>query len=64
MARGKRTDPAAAVLAKVMHRMGFTLELITTASGLPRGTVKTSFKGMDRGDGWRTMNFMNWPDSE
>jgi len=45
MARGKRTDPTAAILVTVMHQMGFTLELITTASGLPRGTVKDIIQG-------------------
>jgi integrase len=52
MARGKRTDPAAAVLAKVMHQMGFNLELITTASGLPRATVKDIVEGNGP---WRQM---------
>jgi hypothetical protein len=45
MARGRRTDPAAAVLAKVLHEMGFELRLISTASGLPRGTVKDIIEG-------------------
>ena len=52
MARGKRTDPAAAVLAKIMHEMGFELRLISTASGLPRGTVKDIVEG---NGSWRQM---------
>ena len=52
MARGKRTDPTAAVLAKVMHEMGFELWLIITASGLPRGTVKDIIHG---NGAWRRM---------
>ena len=35
----------AAILVTVMHQMGFNLELITTASGLPRGTVKDIIQG-------------------
>jgi len=45
MARGKRTDPTAAILAKVMHEMGFEVGLIATASGLPRGTVNDIIRG-------------------
>ena len=52
MARGKRTDPIAAILAKVMHEMGFELGLIVTASGLPRGTVKDITEGAGP---WREM---------
>lgn len=52
MARGKRTDPAAAVLAKVMHQMGFEVRLICTASGLPRATVKDITEG---NGSWRQM---------
>lgn len=39
MARGRRTDPTAAVLAGVMHEMGFEVTLISQITGLPRGTV-------------------------
>jgi hypothetical protein len=52
MARGKRTDPAAAVLAKIMREMGFELRLISTASGLARGTVKDIVEGNGP---WRQM---------
>jgi hypothetical protein len=52
LARGKRTDSTAAVLAKVMAEMGFELGLIATASGLPRGTVKDIIQGHGL---WREM---------
>ena len=52
MARGKRTDPTTAILAKVMHELGFELGLIVTASGLPRGTVKDIIQGNGP---WREM---------
>jgi hypothetical protein len=45
MARGKRTDSTAAVLAKVMAEMGFDLGLIVTASRLPRGTINDIVQG-------------------
>jgi len=52
MARGKRTDPTAAVLAKVMAEMGFEPGLITEVSRLPRGTVNDIIRGHGP---WREM---------
>src|SRR5215510_9439293 len=45
MARGRRTDPTAAVLAKVMHEMGFPPGWITELSQIPRKTVDDIIKG-------------------
>jgi hypothetical protein len=45
MARGKRTDPTAAVLAEVMHEMGFPPRLIAELSEIPRKTVDDIIKG-------------------
>lgn len=45
MARGKRTDLTAAVLAKVMWEMGFEPGLIAGVTGLPRGTVNDIIRG-------------------
>ena len=39
MARGKRTDPAVAVLVMVMADMGFEPGMIAELAGVPRGTV-------------------------
>lgn len=52
LARGKRTDPTAAVLAKVMWEMGFEPGLIAKVAGLPRGTVKDIIQGNGP---WRQM---------
>ena|SRR5262245_30568718 len=50
MVRGRRTDPTAAVLAKVMHEMGFLPAWITELSHIPRKTVD------DKGNGpWGQM---------
>src|SRR5262245_10738393 len=45
MARGRRTDPASAVLAKVMHEMGFPPAWIAELSHIPRKTVDDIIKG-------------------
>lgn len=45
MARGKRTDPTAAVLAKVMGEMGFESGLIAEVTRIPRGTVNDIIRG-------------------
>jgi hypothetical protein len=45
MARGKQTDPTVAVVAKVMHEMGFESGLIATVTGLCRGTVNDIIRG-------------------
>jgi hypothetical protein len=45
MARGRRTDPTAAVLAKVMHEMGFPPAWIAELSQIPRKTVDDIIKG-------------------
>ncbi len=45
MARGKRTDPTAAVLAKVMGEMGFEPGLIAEIVGLKRSTVNDIIRG-------------------
>ena len=45
MARGRRTDPTAAVLAKVMYEMGFPPAWITELSHIPRKTVDDIIKG-------------------
>jgi predicted transcriptional regulator len=45
MARGKQTDPTAAVLAKVMHEMGFPPVWIAELSQIPRKTVDDIIKG-------------------
>lgn len=45
MARGKRTDPTAAVLAKVMAEMGFEPGLIAKVTRLARGTVNDIIRG-------------------
>jgi predicted transcriptional regulator len=45
MARGRRTDPTAAVLAKVMHEMGFPPPWIAELSQIPRKTVDDIIKG-------------------
>jgi predicted transcriptional regulator len=45
MARGRRTDPASAVLAKVMHEMGFPPGWIAELSQIPRKTVDDIIKG-------------------
>lgn len=39
MSRGKRTDPAVAVLVMVMADLGFDPAMITELTGVPRGTV-------------------------
>ena len=45
MARGRRTDPTSAVLAKVMHEMGFPAALIAELAQLPRKTVDDIIRG-------------------
>src|SRR5215831_3862534 len=45
MARGRQTDPASAVLAKVMYEMGFPPAWITELSHIPRKTVDDIIKG-------------------
>jgi hypothetical protein len=45
MARGKRTDPQAAVLAKVMGEVGFSVALISEVADLPRQTVNDIVQG-------------------
>jgi predicted transcriptional regulator len=45
MARGKQTDPTAAVLAKVMHEMGFPPAWIAELAQIPRKTVDDIIKG-------------------
>ena len=45
MARGKRTDPTAAILAKVMWEMGFEPGIITKVVGLRRSTVNDIIQG-------------------
>jgi predicted transcriptional regulator len=45
LARGKRTDPTAAVLAKVMAEMGFEPEMIAQITGIPRSTVNDIIQG-------------------
>lgn len=39
MSRGKRTDPAVAVLVMVMAELGFEPGMIAELAGVPRGTV-------------------------
>jgi len=56
VARGKRTDPAAAVLVRVMHEMGFEPGMIAEVAGLARGTVNDIIRGHGP---WRQM-----PDNE
>ena len=45
MARGRRTDPTSAVLAKVMHEMGFPPGWIAELAQIPRKTVDDIIKG-------------------
>jgi hypothetical protein len=45
MARGRRTDPASAVLAKVMHEMGFPPAWKAELSQIPRKTVDDIIRG-------------------
>src|SRR3990172_3335703 len=45
MARGKRTDPAVAVLVMVMADMGFESGMIAELAGVPRGTVNDIILG-------------------
>jgi|SRR3990172_11565621 len=45
MARGKRTDPAVAVLVMVMADMGFEPGSIAELAGVPRGTVNDIILG-------------------
>jgi plasmid maintenance system antidote protein VapI len=45
MARGRRTDPTAAILAKVMHEMGFSPAWIAELSHVPRKTVDDIING-------------------
>jgi len=45
MARGRQTDPTAAILAKVMHEMGFPPSWIAELSQIPRKTVDDIIKG-------------------
>ena len=45
MARGRRTDPTAAVLAKVMNEMGFPPAWIAELSQIPRKTVDDIIRG-------------------
>jgi len=45
MARGKKTDPIAALLAKVMYEMGFPPAWIAELSHIPRKTVDDIIKG-------------------
>jgi len=45
MARGRQTDPTSAVLAKVMHEMGFTAAWIAELSQVPRKTVDDIIRG-------------------
>ena len=45
MARGKRTDPAVAVLVVVMADMGFEPGMIAELAGVPRGTVNDIILG-------------------
>jgi hypothetical protein len=52
MARGKRTDPAVAVLVMVMADMGFEPGMIAELAGVPRGTVNDIILGNGP---WSTM---------
>ena len=45
MARGRRTDPTAAILTKVMHEMGFPPAWIAELAQLPRKTVDDIVRG-------------------
>ncbi len=45
MPRGRRTDPTAAVLATVMHEMGFPPIWIAELSQIPRKTVDDIVRG-------------------
>ena len=45
MARGRPTDPTAAVLAKVMHEMGFPPAWIAELSQIPKKTVDDIIEG-------------------
>jgi len=45
MARGRQTDPTSAVLAKVMHEIGFPAALIAELAQLPRKTVDDIIRG-------------------
>ena len=45
MARGRQTDPTSAVLAKVMHEMGFPAAWIAELSQVPRKTVDDIIRG-------------------
>ena len=45
MSRGKRTDPAVAVLVTVMAELGFEPGLIAELAGVPRGTVNDIILG-------------------
>jgi hypothetical protein len=45
MARGKKTDPTAAVLAKIMHEMGFPPAWIAELPQIPRKTVDDIING-------------------
>src|SRR5262245_3602035 len=45
MARGKTTDPTAAVLVRVMHEMGFPPSWIAELSQIPRKMVDDIIKG-------------------
>src|SRR5262245_33196190 len=45
MPRGRQTDPSSAVLAKVMHEMGFPAALIAELTQLPRKTVDDILRG-------------------
>src|SRR5262249_48311057 len=45
MARGRQTDPTSAVLAKVMHEMGFPPAWIAELSQIPRKTVDDIIRG-------------------
>ena len=45
MSRGKRTDPAVAVLVTVMAELGFEPGMIAELAGVPRGTVNDIILG-------------------
>ncbi len=63
MARGRRTDPASAVLAKVMHEMGFPPAWIAELSQIPRKTVDDIIKGNGPWVRCHEMNYMTGPGS-
>ena len=61
MARGNKTDPIAAVLAKVMYEMGFPPAWIAELSHISRKTVDDTIKG--NGPRCHEMNCITRPES-